>query len=713
MRFPCAHNYWPALAKKRGLVLDTVAAMTAGTLVLAGCAHKHPESPAPPQLDYGKWAQVNIGSLDDLSIEALRAREYGSIITPEARLGVESDSNGTTLLASYPSDGNRVYTRIDIPSGQPPANGFPVVIFVHGWYGIEKAPAFDFFQQQDSLYAEWVAHFVQAGMVVLSPALRGHGTINGVPAQGIEFLKQWDNGSYLNPMFYAIDVLNLLDGLDSLEAIDWPAWGIDRRVRLDRKRIGISGHSQGGDAVLTALAVSGEGSAVANPLSAGSIISGCFGPRMEQAGIYGPMANTLEAFMSGDGSWTGTATGHDGSVNPEFVFGYPPDWIGTIDPQSADWTWQSETWSSPSVAASLEEKFAEMYRAVNQGVKDISGASFELKKDPNGRTTIGHDPRVEAAMRRIGGFHYANFLSEPLHLHHSDQDYYSVPRWNADLSARINQSGGTSRDFTYPRNNHSLLISPYDWFSPGEVVEGLGEALDRDTGLFGEGDIAAAEWPESELTSAAGLKRYANRLHNAFQLEYQREPLEGMNREVVSFAADGLKQYALIVKPAGQAPENGWPVLLMNHGFHPDPPNNGRTEDGGTDRPGDYYRGLPLAYAKQGFLVVWPDFRGHNISEGYSYTQKQDPPAWYARDAVAAFRALPSLPDANLSQVFWWGHSMGGNVTLRVLQAIGGQVQGASIWSAWLAGDPGQQGAPLAGFNTPLVIQHSRGDPVV
>ncbi|MEE4216052.1 MAG: hypothetical protein V2I48_00415, partial [Xanthomonadales bacterium] len=39
--------------------------------------------------------------------------------------------------------------------------------------------------------------------------------------------------------------------------------------------------------------------------------------------------------------------------------------------------------------------------------------------------------------------------------------------------------------------------------------------------------------------------------------------------------------------------------------------------------------------------------------------------------------------------------------------------QGASIWSAWLAGDPGQQGAPLAGFNTPLVIQHSRGDPVV
>lgn len=713
MRFPCAHNYWPASVKKHSPVLNAVVALTAAALLLAACEQKHPEPGTLPQPDYSKWAQVQLDSLDDLSIEALRTRKYGSIITPQARLGAEGDSNGTQLLASYLSDGNRIYTRIDIPSGQVPEDGFPVVIFVHGWYGIEKAPAFDFFQNQDSLYAEWVEHFVQAGMVVLSPALRGHGTVDGVPAQGIEFLQQWDNGSYLGPMFYAIDVLNLLDGLDSLEAIEWSDWGVDHPIRIDRKRIGISGHSQGGDAVLTALAVSGEGSAVANPLSAGSIISGCFGPRMEQVEVYGPMANTLEAFMSGDASWTGTATGRDGTVNPEFVFGYPPDWIGTVDTKSPEWTWQAQTWSVPGVAESLELKYSEMYLAINEGVKDIQSAAFTLEQDDSGSTRAKHDPRVETAMSRIGGFAYEQFLTEPLQLHHSDQDYYSIPRWNEDLSRRINLAGGNSRDFIYPANSHSLQISPYKWFSKGEIVEGLGYMLERDSKLFKHLELAPISLPENQLTSPAGLSRYAATVQNEFQFEYQREAIEGLQRRVVSFRADGLKQFALIVEPTGEAPKNGWPVLLMNHGFHPSPPDNGRIEDGSTDRPGDYYRGLPLAYAKEGFLVVWPDFRGHNISEGLAYTEKEDPPAWYTRDAIAAFRALHSLPGADLSNVFWWGHSMGGNISLRALQSLADEVRGASVWSTWLADKDKNEPGLLSGFTLPLNIQHSEGDPVV
>ncbi len=167
--------------------------------------------------------------------------------------------------------------------GRRRQSGYPVLIFVHGWYGREAAPGFDFMYQPDSLYSRYIDAFVDAGFLVLSPALRGHGTVNGIPAEGIEFLDAWDNASYLSPIFYAIDVLNLLEGVQTLEAVDWADWDHAEPVRIDAGRIGIAGQSQGADAVLTALAVSGEGSTVRNTLAAGSIWSGCFGPRLEQA----------------------------------------------------------------------------------------------------------------------------------------------------------------------------------------------------------------------------------------------------------------------------------------------------------------------------------------------------------------------------------------------------------------------------------------------
>ena len=70
-------------------------------------------------------------------------------------------------------------------------------------------------------------------------------------------------------------------------------------------------------------------------------------------------------------------------------------------------------------------------------------------------------------------------------------------------------------------------------------------------------------------------------------------PIDGVARQLVSFEMDGLKQYALVLRPPGKAPAQGWPLLIYNHGFHPDPPVYGkRTADGVDDRPGDYYRGM-------------------------------------------------------------------------------------------------------------------------
>ena len=190
-----------------------------------------------------------------------------------------------------------------------------------------------------------------------------------------------------------------------------------------------------------------------------------------------------------------------------------------------------------------------------------------------------------------------------------------------------------------------------------------------------------ADIPVNPL-SISGLREFAQQVSAEFTTEYERQTLEGIQRRVVSFDVDGLRQYALTLEPPGKAPTQGWPVLLMNHGHHPNPSQYGRIASGETDRPGDYYRALPTAFARFGFLVVVPDFRGHNDSEGAKFAHGPLESNWYSRDTIAAFRAIDSIAGAHQHNRFMWGHSMGGAVTLRALLALQNEVKGASIWAS-------------------------------
>jgi dipeptidyl aminopeptidase/acylaminoacyl peptidase len=227
----------------------------------------------------------------------------------------------------------------------------------------------------------------------------------------------------------------------------------------------------------------------------------------------------------------------------------------------------------------------------------------------------------------------------------------------------------------------------------------------------------------------------------------------GERRQVVTFNSDGLRQYALILWPAGEQPEAGWPVLLFNHGYHPNPPDYGRIEGGINSRPGDYYRGTAQAFADHGYVVVAPDYRGHNDSEGTEYTQLALAVHWYTRDAIAAYFGLASLDGIDHQRIYMLGHSMGGPITLRALLALNDRIRAASVWSGgsgehmlsfWmymsmresgktdnngtvkppldrLARELAQLGPDmslddlsvgerLAGLQVPLAIQHAKGD---
>jgi hypothetical protein len=168
------------------------------------------------------------------------------------------------------------------------------------------------------------------------------------------------------------------------------------------------------------------------------------------------METSPRAFLSGDGTWNGTAVGADGSINNEFVFGYPADWIETVDVD--DWTWQSDTWSAPTTVIPLKKKLDQMYRAINEYVADIDDAEYSLAMLPDGRLSIAHEPRVIGAMQAIGGFDAVEFLTEPLALQHSDRDFYSFPEWNACLCRRI--SDAVFRDVVCRQMNHAQIC---DW----------------------------------------------------------------------------------------------------------------------------------------------------------------------------------------------------------------------------------------------------------
>lgn len=177
---------------------------------------------------------------------------------------------------------------------------------------------------------------------------------------------------------------------------------------------------------------------------------------------------------------------------------------------------------------------------------------------------------------------------------------------------------------------------------------------------------------------------------------------------LVAYQQADLTLHAMVAVPRAPAPEGGYPLVIANHGYVPDPRRYGITADGIDSRPGDYYRSVPELFTSRGFLTVMPDYRGHNSSDGFDYIDPQDDDsiAYYAEDVVALMSALDDLDGANLDQVFMWSHSMGGPVSLRAMLATD-IVKAASFWSTM----PVDALQPcLAEFEVPVSIQHEIGD---
>ena len=137
---------------------------------------------------------------------------------------------------------------------------------------------------------------------------------------------------------------------------------------------------------------------------------------------------------------------------------------------------------------------------------------------------------------------------------------------------------------------------------------------------------------------------------------------------IASYISDGLKIYGLLTVPDGEKPAAGWPVIIFNHGYIP--PEQYRT----TER----YIAYVDAFARNGYIVFKSDYRGNGSSQG------NPEGAYYSRaytvDVLNALSTLKRYKDADPANIGMWGHSMGGNITLRSLVIDTKDIRAAVIW---------------------------------
>src|SRR3989344_3393829 len=155
-----------------------------------------------------------------LTIKYLREIETpGSDIVIEKTLS--PGSNYKRYIASYKSEGLKIYALLTIPNGTKPETGWPVVIFNHGYIPPSQ-------YKTTERYVAYTDAFSRNGYILFRSDYRGHGNSEGTA-----------RGGYGSPD-YTIDILNALDS-------------IKKHPDVDPNRIGMWGHSMGGYITLRAM----------------------------------------------------------------------------------------------------------------------------------------------------------------------------------------------------------------------------------------------------------------------------------------------------------------------------------------------------------------------------------------------------------------------------------------------------------------------------
>lgn len=137
---------------------------------------------------------------------------------------------------------------------------------------------------------------------------------------------------------------------------------------------------------------------------------------------------------------------------------------------------------------------------------------------------------------------------------------------------------------------------------------------------------------------------------------------------IASYKSEGLKIFALLTIPTTEMPKNGYPAVIFNHGYIP--PEQYRTNE--------KYVAYVDGFARNGYVVFKPDYRGHGSSEGKPEGTYYSPA--YTTDVLNAVSSVKKLKEVKSGKIGMWGHSMGGNITMRAM-VVSKDIKAGVIWS--------------------------------
>ena len=204
--------------------------------------------------------------------------------------------------------------------------------------------------------------------------------------------------------------------------------------------------------------------------------------------------------------------------------------------------------------------------------------------------------------------------------------------------------------------------------------------------IFRRGDFVVFEKKNLYLEKKPNVKQVnlfpwsitslQNREYTDSQVVIERKVSSSKNFSsfIVSYLSDGLKIYALMNVPNTKTPEGGFPVVIINHGFIE--PTSYNTVNS--------YKQITDYFSDKGYLVLKPDYRGNGASETEDKALMRFA---YPVDVLNLMKSLKNIPQANSNQIYLYGHSMGGEIVLKILEIAGkdpetlAKIKAAVVWA--------------------------------
>lgn len=135
---------------------------------------------------------------------------------------------------------------------------------------------------------------------------------------------------------------------------------------------------------------------------------------------------------------------------------------------------------------------------------------------------------------------------------------------------------------------------------------------------------------------------------------------------IFSYPSDNLKIYGMMNVPEG---DGLFPVIVLNHGYYNPTSFNS----------GDGTRTMADILASNGYVTVASDYRGHGQSEDDGKRSGGHRPE-FAIDVLHLIASIKSIEKADQKRIGMWGHSMGGEVSLRAAEATD-KVKAIALWA--------------------------------